>query len=235
MQKQEIIFLPKSISEAKSIGHNLYFTGVACKYGHTTYRYVKDRVCSDCAKAKVKRLATCGGGNARRWANKTPEQLAAIYAKRKDYYDKTRLDRQEEKRRSHHKRMQDPAYVTARNAKAAIYRKENGRPPERNNPEVKRKYRQTEKGHAKILAHDAKRRAAKMQRTPAWLTDDDFWMMEQAYELAVLRTKMFGFSWHVDHIIPMQGKYISGLHVPYNLQVIPGAENISKANKYLPA
>jgi hypothetical protein len=35
------------------------------------------------------------------------------------------------------------------------------------------------------------------------LTEDDYWMIEQAYELATLRTKMFGFKWEVDHILPV--------------------------------
>jgi hypothetical protein len=77
-----------------------------------------------------------------------------------------------------------------------------------------------------------KRRAAKIQRTPIWLSNDDHWMIEQAYELAALRTKLFGFSWHVDHVLPLQGKMVSGLHVPTNLQVIPGKENLMKNNKY---
>jgi hypothetical protein len=44
---------------------------------------------------------------------------------------------------------------------------------------------------------------------------------------------MFGFSWHVDHKIPLRGESVSGLHVPWNLQVIPGAENMSKNNKFV--
>ena len=235
MQKHETNSLPKSLLEAREIGHNLYFTGVPCAKKHLTYRYVASRTCAECVKIKVKTTATVGGGNARRWAKKTPEQLAAIYARRKDYYDKTRLIRQEEKLRSHRKLMQDPMYVAARNAKTAAYRARNGRSPERSNPEVKRRYKQTINGRANTQAHDAKRRAAKMHRTPVWLTEDDFWLMEQAYDLAALRTKMFGFSWHVDHVIPLQGRYVSGFHVPGNLQVIPGAENLSKANKHLPA
>jgi hypothetical protein len=58
-------------------------------------------------------------------------------------------------------------------------------------------------------------------------------MMEQAYELAALRTRMFGFAWHVDHIIPLQGKIVSGLHTPYNLRVIPGVENVRKGAQYV--
>ena len=84
----------------------------------------------------------------------------------------------------------------------------------------------------KFAAYEAKRRAIKMQRTPTWLTEDDNWMIEQTNEFAALRTKMFGFAWHVDHIVPLQGKLVSGLHVPWNLQVIPAVENIAKHNKF---
>ena len=84
----------------------------------------------------------------------------------------------------------------------------------------------------KNAAKEAKRRTAKLNRTPAWLTEDDHWMIEQAYELAALRTKMFRFGWEVDHVLPMQGKIVSGLHVPTNLQVIPATLNKQKNNRY---
>lgn len=87
------------------------------------------------------------------------------------------------------------------------------------------------KNAPKVLALTRKRQAAKLQRTPKWLTDDDLWMVEQAYELAVQRTKLFGFAWHVDHIVPLQGKTASGLHTPVNLQVIPWVENLRKGNR----
>lgn len=94
---------------------------------------------------------------------------------------------------------------------------------------LKRQYRADNKG--RVTAWQAKRRAAQLQRTPAWLTTDDMWMMEQAYELAQLRTQMFGFEWHVDHVLPLQGKTVSGLHVPHNLRVIPGVVNVQKGNR----
>lgn len=84
---------------------------------------------------------------------------------------------------------------------------------------------------ARVLGWARQRQLAKIKRTPAWLTDDDHWMIEQAYELAALRTKMFGMVWHVDHVLPLRGKTVSGLHTPYNLQVILGSENCRKGNR----
>ena len=104
----------------------------------------------------------------------------------------------------------------------------------RKNPEKVKLYakrvKQNNKGKANF--HTAKRRYAKLQRTPHWLTADEHWMIKEAYDLSALRTKMFGFSWHVDHVIPLQGEKVSGLHVPTNLQVIPGTDNDVKGNKF---
>ena len=94
----------------------------------------------------------------------------------------------------------------------------------------KREYRQANKG--KIIALAAARKKHIKQRTPIWVDADERWMFKEVYDLAAQRTKMTGFAWHVDHIIPLQGKTVSGLHVMANLQVIPGVENIRKKNKY---
>jgi hypothetical protein len=102
-----------------------------------------------------------------------------------------------------------------------------------NKEECRAKSRKYQKENLHIYAAiNAKYSAAKLKRTPSWLTDDDLWLIKQFYELAALRTKVTGISWHVDHVIPLQGKYVSGLHVPLNLQVIPAELNLSKSNRF---
>lgn len=75
--------------------------------------------------------------------------------------------------------------------------------------------------------------ASKIKRTPKWIGDDERWIMREIYDLARLRTKQTGIKWHVDHIIPLNGSNVSGLHTPNNLQVILGEDNIRKSNRYV--
>ncbi len=84
----------------------------------------------------------------------------------------------------------------------------------------------------KVNAKWMKRQAGKKNRTPNWLTDDELWMMKQAYDIASIRSKCLGIKFHVDHIVPLQGKTVSGLHVPWNLQVIPAKLNQQKSNHF---
>lgn len=81
-------------------------------------------------------------------------------------------------------------------------------------------------------ATQAKRRAAKLQRTPKWLTDTHFKEINEFYKTASNRTMELGEPYHVDHIVPLQGENVSGLHVPWNLQIISGSENSRKFNRY---
>src|ERR1017187_7382041 len=62
----------------------------------------------------------------------------------------------------------------------------------------------------KVNAITAKRHAAELQRTPAWADHDK---IAEWYEGAAFATEFFGASYHVDHVLPLQGRLVRGLHV----------------------
>ena len=98
------------------------------------------------------------------------------------------------------------------------------------NLQTKKIYRQANKGRINALV--AARKKVIKQRTPTWLTDFDKLKIKCIYSVASMLTRENKESWHVDHVIPLQGKLVSGLHIPSNLQWIRGKENIGKKNKY---
>jgi len=80
-------------------------------------------------------------------------------------------------------------------------------------------------------SREASRRARKLSATPSWLTEEQKSKITDFYWLAQDLEITSGQKYHVDHIVPLQGKQVCGLHVPWNLQVIPADINISKSNK----
>ena len=70
---------------------------------------------------------------------------------------------------------------------------------------------------------------AKQARFFDELTD---FVAKEAHALRTLRNKHTGFEWHVDHIIPLKGVDVCGLHIWSNLAVIPKLDNLRKGNKY---
>lgn len=71
-----------------------------------------------------------------------------------------------------------------------------------------------------IRAYMAERRANKLKATPAWAN------LDKIKELYLNCPE----GYHVDHIIPLKGKEVCGLHVESNLQYLPAIENIKKKN-----
>jgi hypothetical protein len=82
----------------------------------------------------------------------------------------------------------------------------------------------------KNRAKEARRRARKLQATPDWLEGTHLAHIKRTYKLATLMEEISGDKYHVDHIVPLQGKNVCGLHVPWNLQVLRADLNLSKSN-----
>jgi hypothetical protein len=79
-------------------------------------------------------------------------------------------------------------------------------------------------------AKEGYRRAYKLQATPNWLTESQLQEIKQIYALAKECEMLTGDKYHVDHILPLKGKDVCGLHVPWNLQVLPADVNLKKSN-----
>jgi hypothetical protein len=85
---------------------------------------------------------------------------------------------------------------------------------------------------AAYSAYAAKRRALELKATPNWA---NLAAIEIEYKLSAWCSSVMGQQYHVDHIIPLKGKNVCGLHVESNLQVIPARVNQSKHNKFVAA
>lgn len=83
---------------------------------------------------------------------------------------------------------------------------------------------------SRYVAQARKREADQIKATPAWA---DIEKMNEFYAEAARLTSLTGVKHHVDHVFPLRGKTVCGLHVHTNLQVIPMLENLRKSNRVL--
>jgi len=80
----------------------------------------------------------------------------------------------------------------------------------------------------KVNAETAARKQHIKNATPSWVDKKE---LEAFYVEAARLTQDTGMKYHVDHIHPLRGKSLNGLHVPWNLQVIPAKQNLQKGNR----
>lgn len=86
-----------------------------------------------------------------------------------------------------------------------------------------------------VRYHANKRRTTKLNAIPKWVDKEwEEFAIKELYALAVLREKLTGIVWHVDHIVPLQSDKVCGLHCVANLQLLTKSANISKGNRTWP-
>ena len=195
-----------SRKEAKEQGLTRYFSGQTCVHGHTDERLTSTGACIICV-AKYSKKWKIDNHKAKLVSCKR------YYAENKELIvKKQKVYRTEQK--EHFWQVRN-GYIDAKREKVNAY-----------------KAAWKKRNLAKVTFDTVKRNTAKLHRTPAWLTDFDLLKMQCMYSISAMLTRENKEPWHVDHIIPLQGKNVSGLHVPSNLQVMRGVDNMKKNNQY---
>lgn len=87
--------------------------------------------------------------------------------------------------------------------------------------------------HAQERARLNAASAAKRRLPPNWLNAIELAQIQEFYDIAKAVSTQTGIKHHVDHIVPLNAKQVNGLHVPWNLQVIPATINCAKGAKLL--
>jgi len=200
---------------AKLLGNSHYFTGEPCKNGHVEKRIVSNGSCMECSRLKTLIARKKETAEQKELRLKLSAQRAVEWRKNNPNHENTKIV----------KRRYALENKELKNFKSREY---NQLYPEKR-IELGRNWRK--KYPEKNVAKTAKRNAAKLQRTPAWLNVGHWFEINSIYELCAAWRKV-GFDYHVDHIVPLQGKKVSGLHVPWNLQILHAKENLSKGNNH---
>lgn len=222
------------ISKQEAIAQRLtkYFTGKPCKNGHVRERWCHNSVCDGCKAEDAKRryLAnpTKYSEQSKIWAKNNPGKRRAA-AKKWRYNNREQRAKYEY---TYYVNNKEKIHIKNRN-----WRKKNSDKVRICNQNYyKKNYIQLRKNNTlwrknNLAWHNsltAKRRAVKLQRTMIW---SDLEKIKKIYEEAKRLSSLTGEKYVVDHIVPLRGKFVSGLHVHNNLQIITHHENSKKSNR----
>lgn len=228
--------LPRTVKEARASGDKLYFTGKPCKRGHVSTRRTSNRKCNECSKVYNS-------------SDRAKERDRQKYLKNREKIKSRNSNRYWEKR---DEILQQNKIYYIKNSEKIKFRSaqfyENNKEhclsitkawKIKNRDKVRKSNREYEKrNREKCSAKAARRRAAKLKRTLNFscriLETKNKEHINKIYAERAKKESQDNLYHHVDHIIPLQGDLVSGLHVWYNLRVLAGPENESKGNSFVP-
>ena len=223
--------------EARAMGLKRFFTGVPCKRGHLVERFVSDRGCVECKAMQ-----------AAKWREEHPEEIRKMQNKcnekrresQREYRQRTRDQRREaerkwqasnrEKCREYTKKWRErnpekrAAYLNRPDIKAKM--KEVARKWAQDNPD--RRGLWAKKNPERRRAISGRRYAKKKLALVPWA---DQQKIAAIYAESERLTRETGIPHEVDHIYPIQGKTVTGLHHEDNLRVVPRHVNRAKGNR----
>lgn len=81
-----------------------------------------------------------------------------------------------------------------------------------------------------VRADTSARRHRYRLASPVWLTKEHRRQIREIYRTAMQLTETTSIVYTVDHIIPIRSRLVCGLHVPWNLQILPRDVNLAKSN-----
>jgi hypothetical protein len=223
--------------DAIAQGLKRYFTGEPCKRGHISEKNVSDYRCLQCAAEKARerrwRDPEAARKKAREWRNKNREKI--------NERNRQRHAANPEKHRAVAMRFYWDNWETCRQWRKDWWQANK----EENQKKQREAYKQNRevflsasrrwkaKNKDRISIYNAMKRPEREERlrkaTPDWVDMDAIILK---YKERDCMTQVTGLPHHVDHKVPLKGENICGLHVPWNLRVIPARDNLSKSNKW---
>lgn len=213
---------------AKQLKH--YFTGKPCSEGGIGVRLVSNGrcYCETCVQKIKKQKSEDYSIHkdkrdlvSKEWRNNNRDKSNA-------YSKKSKQKSQKNKPSSRKPKLEGSYY--SRNRDAILERRKTPTNKERILKD-KRKYKSLNKH--KVRAESSTRRARRKLAVPGWFNEFDYFVLDEASSLCLIREKETGIPWHIDHMFPLANNDICGLHCAENIQVIPAFLNLKKNNSLI--
>lgn len=215
--------------DARSQGMKVFYTGIPCKNSHMSERSVATGSCVDCARSRASRFLERVGVEYRAAKSKRHyENNKDTYIKRGRLWQAAHPEITKYHRDKNNRKFREnnidyfkqwwrlhPNKASEYNSRAYAVR-------------AKSNWRQCNRGHTNYLSR--RRQRYVRQATPGWA---DCETIKQLYVQASTLSEVLGVVHHVDHIIPLRGDLVCGLHTPDNMQIITKQANLRKGNKYI--